>query len=153
CVARVEKQERSLSHVSPTLALSLGGGGARAAYQVGVLRALAQTFPQLRIPIFTGVSAGAINIAFLANGRGELKDNVERAATLWKALTPNRIFKTDAIALATNVLGWGVRLVSGGAHLTPPMRGLVDTRPLRRFLSRALETREGKLLGIAENIR
>lgn len=131
----------------------LGGGGARAAYQVGVLRALAQAFPELRIPILTGVSAGAINTAFLANSPGDLKDGVERSAALWKALTASKIFRTNAVALATNALRWGVRLIAGGAHLTPTTRGLVDTRPLRRFLSRSLEAREGKLLGIAENIR
>ena len=45
------------------LALVLTGGGARAAYQVGVLRHLAQRWPELRIPILTGVSSGAINTA------------------------------------------------------------------------------------------
>jgi len=47
------------------LALVLGGGGARAAYQAGVLRCLARHRPELRFPIVTGVSAGAINAIFL----------------------------------------------------------------------------------------
>ncbi|HLF95005.1 MAG TPA: patatin-like phospholipase family protein, partial [Planctomycetota bacterium] len=48
------------------LALVLTGGGARAAYQVGVLKAIAEAFPEMAIPIITGVSAGAINAAYLA---------------------------------------------------------------------------------------
>ncbi|MEO6709235.1 MAG: patatin-like phospholipase family protein, partial [Planctomycetota bacterium] len=49
------------------LALALGGGGARAAYQAGFLHAVSKRFPDLGMPILTGVSAGAINTAFLAN--------------------------------------------------------------------------------------
>ena len=52
------------------LGLTLGGGGARAAYQVGVLRFLARRYPDLKIPIITGVSAGAINAALLASHHG-----------------------------------------------------------------------------------
>ena len=53
------------TQTTPTdLALVLGGGGARAAYQAGVIRWLAHHRPELRFPIITGVSAGAIN-AFL----------------------------------------------------------------------------------------
>ena len=44
-----------------SLALMLGGGGARGAYQAGVLRGIAKRHPQLRIPILTGISAGALN--------------------------------------------------------------------------------------------
>ena len=50
----------------PGLALVLSGGGARAAYQVGVLRILAREFPEAIPDILTGVSAGGINAAFLA---------------------------------------------------------------------------------------
>ena len=52
------------------LALVLGGGGARAACQVGFLRALGRMFPELEVPILTGVSAGAISAAYLANHPG-----------------------------------------------------------------------------------
>jgi NTE family protein len=49
-----------------SLALMLGGGGARGAYQAGVLRAIARRYPSLRLPILTGISAGAMNTTFLA---------------------------------------------------------------------------------------
>ncbi|HEY6210375.1 MAG TPA: patatin-like phospholipase family protein, partial [Gemmatimonadales bacterium] len=53
-------------------ALVLGGGGAHAAYQVGVLARIVERVPGLAFPILTGVSAGAINIAYLAAHRGPL---------------------------------------------------------------------------------
>ena len=56
-------------------ALALGGGGARAAYQAGVLRALARRFPDISFPILTGVSAGAIHTAHLANHAGTFRES------------------------------------------------------------------------------
>ena len=56
---------------SSRLALVLSGGGARAAYQLGILAGLAERLPGLEFPILTGISAGAINIAYLASHRGE----------------------------------------------------------------------------------
>ena len=62
----------SLLTVSTPLALVLTGGGARAAYQVGVVCAIAERAPQLTFPILTGVSAGAINAVYLAAHPGPL---------------------------------------------------------------------------------
>ncbi len=142
-----------MNPTSPTVALVLGGGGARAAYQVGFLRCLARAFPKLQIPILTGVSAGAINTAFLANWMSDFKPGIERLASSWRALTVDKIFRSDPVALAGNAVRWGVRLVSGGGQLTPPTRGLVLTEPLREFLCRALEAPDGTLRGVVENIR
>ncbi len=61
------------------LALVLGGGGARAAYQAGVLRCLARHRPGLRFPIVTGVSAGAINATFLASFEGTTSGALSRS--------------------------------------------------------------------------
>lgn len=134
-------------------ALLLAGGGARGAYQVGVLRSVARAFPDLDFPILTGVSAGAINTALLANFPEPFPVAVERLARLWESLTLEQVFRADLRALITNMLRWMFRLVSGGAHLLPTTRGMVDTEPLREFLHRALETEDGELRGIAENIR
>jgi NTE family protein len=72
-----------------SLALVLSGGGARAAYQVGVLAALTEEFRDLDFPILTGVSAGAINTLFLAAHRGPLAAAVarlrEHCAWWWEA--------------------------------------------------------------------
>src|SRR5438270_2642632 len=65
------------------LAVMLTGGGARAAYQVGVIKGLARHFPNLRFQIITGVSAGAINAIFLAAHDGPLRESAADLAALW----------------------------------------------------------------------
>ena len=142
--------------VSPSplkTALLLTGGGARAAYQVGVLRSFARVFPELQFPILTGVSAGAINVALLANNPDPFAATVARLAAQWNELTLDEVFRTEFRALGTNMLRWIFRLLSGGADVLPAMRGMVDTEPLRRFLHRALETEDGQLHGVTENLR
>jgi NTE family protein len=134
-------------------ALLLAGGGARGAYQVGVLRSLARAFPDIHFPILTGVSAGAINTAMLANVTDTFSVAVERLAQHWESLTLEQVFRSDLRAVTTNSLRWMFRLLSGGAHLLPTTRGMVDTNPLRRFLHQVLETQDGALHGVTENIR
>jgi NTE family protein len=120
-----------MSTYPPGLALAMGGGGARAAYQVGILRHMARSFPGLEIPILTGVSAGAINTAFIANHPGGLVPAVEDLSTLWRGLTTDQVFESSSVALSKMALRWGLRLMSGGSGLQPRTRGLVDTTPLR----------------------
>lgn len=132
------------------VALVLSGGGARAAYQVGLLRSLARRRPDLRLPIVTGVSAGAINAACLAAHPGSFGDAVEALSRLWAELEVDRVFRTDTRSLLANGLRWGLRLVSGGGALAPEVRGLVDTSPLRRLLVEALEAEpDGTIPGVA----
>ena len=134
-------------------ALLLAGGGARGAYQVGVLRSLVRAFPDIHFPILTGVSAGAINTAMLANVTGNFSTAVERLAQHWESLTLEQVFRSDLRAVTANSIRWMFRLLSGGAHLLPTTRGMVDTNPLRRFLHNVLETDDGALHGVTENIR
>lgn len=132
------------------IALVLSGGGARAAYQVGVLRRLARERPELCFPIVTGVSAGAINAAFMAACPGGFREAVESLAELWWSLDVHRVFRVDARSLVGHVVGWGARLVSGGGALAPRVRGLVDTQPLRELLIDALDAApDGEIPGIA----
>ncbi len=133
------------------LALVLSGGGARAAYQVGCLRYVARRYPELRAPILTGVSAGAVNAAHLAARPGSLQQAVEELVGLWTELQPERVFRADASSLAASVARWGISLVSGGAG-EPRVRGLVDTAPLREFLREALAAVNGELTGIDYNL-
>jgi len=144
----VAKTERGPS--GKGIALVLSGGGARAAYQVGVLRRLARERPELCFPIVTGVSAGAINAAFLAACPGGFQEAVERLVELWWSLDVHRVFRVDARSLLGHVVGWGARLVSGGGALAPRVRGLVDTEPLRELLIDALDAEpDGEIPGIA----
>src|SRR5437763_16717996 len=74
------------------LAVMLTGGGARAAYQVGLLRGMARHFPDLDFQIITGVSAGAINAIYLAAMQGNLAHRVQQLHDLWSTLECQHVF-------------------------------------------------------------
>jgi len=135
------------------LGLVLSGGGARAAYQVGVLRGLARWLPDLRFDVITGVSAGAINAIYLAARPGPLARDVEELKEVWRRLSLEDVMRVDAASLWRNVARWGARLVSGGGRLAPPVQGLVDTTPLRRLLERVIpEDDRGEIAGLEDNV-
>lgn len=139
---------------SGELAIALTGGGARAAYQVGLLVWLARRFPELEVPILTGVSAGAVNAGHLAAHPGNFRAAVSDLARLWSDLTPEDVFRVDTRSLAGQVARWAARLTVGGITRTPKVRGLVDTTPLRRLLEDVLAAAEnGEIVGIADNLR
>lgn len=133
-------------------AVVLSGGGARAAYQVGLLRCIAEMAPEFRFPIITGVSAGAVNAAFLAGHQGGIAQATEDLCRLWSRLEVARILRTGPMALAWNVARWVLRLLSGGARLGPEVRSLLDPAPLAELLSVALAAVDGELTGIARNL-
>lgn len=136
------------------VALMLGGGGARAAYHAGFLRRLGELHPELYFPILTGVSAGAINIACLGTGTGSFRENSVRLADFWSNITVEQVFNADWAATLANMLRWVGRLATGGSGLAPSTRSLVNTEPLRKFLSAALKPgADGRLLGVADNVR
>ena len=131
----------------------LDGGGARAAYQVGLLRWLARRHPDLQLRVVTGVSAGAINAAFLASHRGTFSSAVDDLSAIWTSLTVDQVFRVDTPSLTGNLWHWGVRLVSGGGKIAPPVSGLVDTAPLRRTLEAAFTLGPGgDIEGIDHNL-
>jgi len=134
------------------LALVLTGGGARAAYQVGVLRLLAREIPGLLPDILTGVSAGGINAAFFAARQGPFAEKVERLAEVWSDIRIDQVFRVDLRDLATRTLRWSGRLLSAGKSPLPPSKSLVDTDPLRELLERVLEAEDGVLPGIAKSL-
>jgi NTE family protein len=137
----------------PRLALVLTGGGARAAYQVGFLRHLASRHPNLSPGILTGVSAGGIIATHLASRSGDFAESVDRLFDLWRKLRMEDVFRVNAQQLATRVARWGLRLMSGGAPGAPGARSLVDTTPLREYLSHTLRAEaNGMIPGIAENL-
>lgn len=132
-------------------ALVLTGGGARSAYQVGLLRCLGRLMPDLEIPIITGTSAGAINAVFLAAHRGSLESAGEDLSDLWTNLTTDQVFEVGGGSLFRNVLRWGFKLMSGGKRRKGP-RSLLDTQPLDRYLRQTLRCTSDEIPGIAENI-
>lgn len=136
------------------LALVLSGGGARSAYQAGLLAGLARQLPALRPAILAGVSAGAINVAHLAAHRGTFAEATTSLVGLWRSITLDQVFRTDLAALAGGITRIAARLLSGGrAARRSDSWSLLDTRPLRHFLSTHLpdDGRRG-ILGIDQNL-
>jgi len=151
--------QASPAHGPPDLGIVMTGGGARAAYQVGFLRCVARRFPELRVPYVTGVSAGAINAALLASHHGTFLQAVRELSELWSNLTTRDVFRTDTRSLAMNALNWVRQLASGGLGVSARglgspklVRGLVDTHPLRQYLTEVLHCVDGELTGIQYNL-
>ena len=135
------------------LALMLSGGGARAAYQVGVLRRIAREFPGTVPDILTGVSAGGINAAYLAAHQEPYLEKLENLAGIWSNIRIDDVFRVDLRDLAARTVRWGGRLLSGGKHPLPPARSMVDTAPLRALLERILQDDGRGILGISKSLQ
>lgn len=136
------------------IALMLGGGGARGAYQAGVLKGIANRFPHLNFPILAGISAGAVNTIHLAAHDGSLRECADDLIRLWLALSPERVYDVRSAPLMWNAFSWASRLFSGGfGRGREPMRGMVETDPLRKYLESVLERApDGTIPGIQRNI-
>ena len=134
------------------LGIVLTGGGARAAYQTGLLRWIGRRYPDLRVPFVTGISAGAINAAMIACHHGSFRQATEELSTLWQGLTTDDIFRTDFVSLTKTIMAWAGRLLLGGFMPVPEVRALLDTAPLRQTLEEALINVDGELTGIRFNL-
>lgn len=130
----------------------LTGGGARGAYQVGVVHWLARNYPELAVPIITGVSAGAINAAHIAAHPGTFRQAAAELRGLWSELTPDDIFRSDASSLSWKALRVGMRLVSGGFLPSPKVHGFLDTNPLDALLEESYAAIDRELTGIEANL-
>jgi NTE family protein len=120
--------------------LILPGGGARGAYQVGVLKAIGEISPASAnpFPVISGTSAGAINAAVLASHAHEYRVGVERLEHFWASMFCARVYRTDAWSVLKSALRWAFSLTIGAPLFSQP-RSLLDNLPLRRFLERTLQ--------------
>ncbi len=132
------------------LGLTLFGGGARAAYQVGVLKGLSHAHPDLDVPFITGISAGAINAAHMSSRTGTFAQRAESLGELWNAIDVDRVFETMSLPLLYRTLCIGMRLTVGWAPTVDPLLGLVNSKPLTEFLESALGSHD--LPGIQANL-
>ncbi|WP_105013129.1 patatin-like phospholipase family protein [Salinibacter sp. 10B] len=125
-------------------ALVLGGGGARAAYQTGVLCYVGEAFPEADVPLMTGVSAGSINAAHLAADPAPWAERTADLTSYWEELTMDDVFTPRSL--------WtmGRSLLKG----TPSAKQtLLDTTPLRNYLEKRLPTDgQGQFTGVQENL-
>jgi NTE family protein len=138
--------------------LVLTGGGARAAYQVGAIRALAEIVGPGALPfdVVAGISAGAINGISLCCGAENFLVASERLRATWASLTPDRIYKTGAMTLASIGSRWIRDLSSGGLVGKTGINFLLDPAPLRDLLEKEIpigrmrrHLRAGRLRGFA----
>lgn len=130
--------------MKPRVGLVLSGGGARGAYQVGVLSAVAKilkkhSFDSSPIAIFSGVSAGAINASFLAGHSDDFFAATEKLVDLWSKLESTNVFHSDAMNLGKIGLSWMKELPFGAFTGTTPGLALLDTSPLRDLISSNLD--------------
>ncbi|MFZ6184125.1 patatin-like phospholipase family protein [Nannocystis pusilla] len=132
-----------------TYGLVLTGGGARAAYQAGAIHALAELAGVRELPfrVLAGVSAGAINAAFLAAHADDFPRAARMLRDFWHRLTPDHVYRTDMPRLAAIGSSWMRDLSLGGLLGASPTNFLLDTAPLRGLLAERLPlTRIGEHL-------
>jgi NTE family protein len=124
------------SQVSTALVLS--GGGARGAYQVGVLRGLTELgiLPPGPSPfdVLVGSSAGALNATALAASADAFDDGLARLERVWRELRPADVFRTDVASLGRIGARWAWDLSFGGVTGRVGAISLLDTSPLRMLL-------------------
>ncbi len=133
------------SRGAPVYGLLLSGGGARAAYQAGVLHYIGEAFDGVSFPVLTGVSAGAINTAHLANSLSPYRKSAAELVELWRNITADQVFES----------GSGFDLVKSFVNIGrgKETRGIVDTAPLRKYLLQHLRCAEnGCLDGIQKRL-
>ena len=140
----------------PRIGLVLTGGGARAAYQVGLVRHLAARMPEFHFDVLTGVSAGAINASFLASHPGSAAEATEDLSRVWLELTPDHVFRDDGWSLGGMVVRWLLNLASGGLRYRPAGswsgRHLATREDTSRHVLGAEAGNSRVLPGIARNL-
>jgi len=120
----------------PTVGLVLTGGGARSAYQVGVLLALAELLPRARnpFPVIVGTSAGAVAACVLAAEAHRWRRAVAGLERVWANFRTGQVFHVDPVHMLRAGTHWMLALLSGGLVLSPP-KALLDNSPLRHLLA------------------
>lgn len=138
-MARVD-DETNYQFMDNREALVLAGGGARAAYQVGVLGAIADWLPDdspCPFEVLVGTSAGALNAATVAARAARLRDGVAMLEHVWSDFEVAHVVRTDPWTVFWAGMQWLLSVASGGWLARPP-RSLLDTSPLRRLLLEAI---------------
>lgn len=139
-------------------ALILSGGGARAAYQVGVLKALAEILPadvENPFPIICGTSAGAINALAIAAHQGDFKSAVDSLCTMWQNLEIGQVYLHGWTDIFKGLAYLGFSLLNEGTGRNKPL-SLLDNGPLWSLLGSKINFEHlagsiasGKLLAVS----
>ncbi|CAN5277415.1 patatin-like phospholipase family protein [soil metagenome] len=122
----------------PRIGLILPGGGARAAYHVGVLKAVAELLPRgcaNPFPVISGTSAGAINATVLASRALRFRAGIAEMERVWSSFAAHQVYRTDAWTMLASSAHWLVTVLLGGFGVRNP-RSLLDNEPLRELLAK-----------------
>ncbi len=117
----------------------MSGGGARGAYQAGVVKALAEFCTDMGRPdaftVITGVSAGAINASFLAARHESFVWSAHKLTELWRNIHIDQVFRTDLLSFGN--IGWNLvtDIISSGSFGSRRANYLLDTTPLFQYLT------------------
>ena len=125
---------------APKTGLVLGGGGARAAYQVGVLRAIAKLLPRDApnpFQVLSGTSAGAINATALAIYAARYREGVFQIHRVWNNFSSHHVFRADTSGILASGMHWLAAMMLGGLGEHNP-HSLLDRTPLYKLLQRFL---------------
>ena len=125
---------------TPHLGLVLTGGGARSAYQVGVLKGVAEMLRRgsaCPFPIITGTSAGAVSAVALASDAAHFRHSVYAIERVWRDFRVHQVFKADAVSMLKSGLHWMLAIITGGWLVHPP-HSLFDNTPLWNLLREQL---------------
>lgn len=128
----------------PRAGLVLAGGGARAAYQVGVLKAIAEMLPEGApnpFPVLCGTSAGAINATALAIYARRFHTGVRRLNYVWRNFRVEQVYRSEAAGVIKTGAHWLAALLLGGLGRRNP-QALLDRSPLRDLLEQTLPCEE-----------
>jgi NTE family protein len=120
--------------------LVLTGGGARSAYQVGVLKGVAELLRRgsaCPFPIITGTSAGAVSAIALASDAAHFRHSVYGIEKVWRDFRVHQVFKADAVSMLKSGLHWILALITGGWLVHSP-HSLFDNTPLWNLLREQL---------------
>ncbi len=124
------------------LGLILTGGGARVAYQVGVLKAIAEFFPQCTrnpFPIICGTSSGSLNAAALAVHSHSLHRGVRYLLEVWTQSHANLVYRTDFVGVLKKGTHWLLGLILSGLGNNKLKKvALLDNTPMVKLLKVAL---------------
>jgi len=122
-------------------ALVLTGGGARAAYQVGVLKAAAELLPKRAhnpFSIITGTSAGAVNAVALGACANNFRLAVKKVERIWSNLHVNQVYKARSVNLVGGMLRLAISLFHQGSGVRKPI-SILNNEPLAELLSQVID--------------
>ena len=127
---------RKKKETPPVNGLILPGGGARNAYQAGVLKAIAEMLPENAanpFPVISGTSSGALNAAILASNATQFSEGIARMIGIWENFHCGKIFHVDSWTALKSGLRWTSSFATAGLGRSAP-RALLDNSPLREFI-------------------